>query len=155
MIQRIQTLYLLLTILTSGLFLTGSFLEFRNDTGELIKITFMGIYRSVGGNGFELTLKLIPMTVLILLIPLLSAVTVFLYKKRKLQLKAASVIIVIAIVLIILTVYYVFIVISRFKVDLVMTIKMFLPVVIMLFAILAFRAIKKDEDLVRSYDRLR
>ena len=155
MIQRIQTLYLLLTILTSGLFLTGSFLEFRNDTGELIKITFMGIYRSVGGNGFELTLKLIPMTVLILLIPLLSAVTVFLYKKRKLQIKAASVIIVIAIVLIILTVYYVFIVISRFKVDLVMTIKMFLPVVIMLFAILAFRAIKKDEDLVRSYDRLR
>ena len=155
MIQRIQTVYLLLTILTSGLFLTGSFLEFRNDTGELIKITFMGIYRSVGGNGFELTLKLIPMTVLILLIPLLSAVTVFLYKKRKLQLKAASVIIVIAIVLIILTVYYVFIVISRFKVDLVMTIKMFLPVVIMLFAILAFRAIKKDEDLVRSYDRLR
>ncbi|MBG0859198.1 MAG: DUF4293 domain-containing protein [Bacteroidales bacterium] len=155
MIQRIQTVYLLLTILTSGLFLTGSFLEFRNDTGELIKITFMGIYRSVGGNGFELALKLIPMTVLILLIPLLSAVTVFLYKKRKLQLKAASVIIVIAIVLIILTVYYVFIVISRFKVDLVMTIKMFLPVVIMLFAILAFRAIKKDEDLVRSYDRLR
>jgi tryptophan-rich sensory protein len=155
MIQRIQTVYLLLTILISGLFLAGSFLQFRNDTGEFIKITFRGIYRSVGGNGFELAGKLIPLTVVILLIPVISAVAIILYKKRKLQLKAASAIIFMAIVLIILTVYYVFIVISRFNAELVITIKMFLPVVILLFAILAFRAIKKDENLVRSYDRLR
>jgi K+ transporter len=58
-------------------------------------------------------------------------------------------------VLIALLVYYGITVIQRYHSELVPGIKMFIPVLILIFAILAYRGIKKDEDLVKSGDRLR
>ncbi|MCJ7449553.1 MAG: DUF4293 domain-containing protein [Bacteroidales bacterium] len=155
MIQRIQSVYLLLTTLLSGLFLKGSFLNFKNNAGDVININFRGICQTTGENGFDLIEKLIPLSALFILIPVLSIIAIFLFKTRKLQLKATFTLIILVIVLIALALYYGVAVIQRYHAELVPGIKMFIPMLILIFAILAYRGIKKDEDLVKSYDRLR
>jgi hypothetical protein len=51
--------------------------------------------------------------------------------------------------------YYILIFIQSHNVSLVPGIKTFIPVVTIILSILAYRGIKKDEALVKSYDRLR
>jgi hypothetical protein len=155
MIQRVQSVYLLMTTLLSGLFLKGSILKFKNDAGDMININFIGICQTTGENGFDLIERLIPLSVLFILIPVVSIVAIFLFKTRRLQLKVTFTLIILAIVLIALAVYYGIAVIQRYHAELVPGIKMFIPLVILIFTILAYRRIKKDEDLVKSYDRLR
>jgi peptidoglycan/LPS O-acetylase OafA/YrhL len=144
-----------MTTLLSGLFLKVDILKFKNDSGDMININFLGIFQTTGENGFDLIERLIPLSVLFILIPIVSIVAIFLFKTRKLQLKATFTLIILIIVLIALLVYYGITVIQRYHSELVPGIKMFIPVLILIFAILAYRGIKKDEDLVKSGDRLR
>jgi hypothetical protein len=51
--------------------------------------------------------------------------------------------------------YYLFWVIGKYHSELIPGFKMFVPLVILVFGILAYVGIKKDENLVKSYDRLR
>jgi hypothetical protein len=52
-------------------------------------------------------------------------------------------------------VFYSSSIIRKFNVDIVPGFEMFIPLIIIIFGILAYRRIKKDENLIRSYDRLR
>jgi hypothetical protein len=128
---------------------------FKNDAGDMINIYFKGIYLTTGEKGFDLAEKLIPLSILFFLIPVLSVATIFLYKKRKLQLKATFAVIILVTGLIMLAVYYGVSIIHRYQAELVPGIKMFIPFLILIFAILAYMGIKKDENLVKSYNRLR
>jgi len=155
MIQRIQSVYLLMTTLLSGLFLKGNILKFKNDAGENIYMNFTGIFRTTGENSYDLVERLIPLSLLFILIPVLSLVAIFLFKTRRLQIKATLALIVLIILLIVLVVYYGIIIIQRHNAELVVGITMFVPLLMLIFTILAYRGIKKDEDIVKSYDRLR
>jgi len=155
MIQRIQSIYLLLTTIMSVLFLKGSFLRFINNAGSELAIDFMGINQMNNEKGFELVEQMIPLTVIFILIPLISFLAIFLFKKRRLQLRITLIVIILALLLIMIVVYYVISVIHNYQVILIPGIKMFLLPLILLFALLAYRGIRKDEDMVRSYDRLR
>ncbi|HUU99689.1 MAG TPA: DUF4293 family protein, partial [Bacteroidales bacterium] len=84
MIQRIQSIYLLLTTIMSVLFLKGSFLRFINNAGSELAIDFMGINQMNNEKGFELVEQMIPLTVIFILIPLISFLAIFLFKKRRL-----------------------------------------------------------------------
>jgi hypothetical protein len=57
--------------------------------------------------------------------------------------------------LIIISIYYSYSVINRFDTKIIPGFKMVLPVLVFLFTLLAYRGIKKDDRLVKSYDRLR
>ncbi len=155
MIQRIQSLYLLLTTVLSGLFLKGSFLNFINKAGSEITINFKGIYQIAGEKGYPLIDKLIPISIILILIPVLSILAILLFKKRKLQLKVTLVLIIFAALLIAFSAYYGISVIQSYQATPVPGFKMFVPLLILVFSILAYRSIKKDENLVKSYDRLR
>jgi hypothetical protein len=155
MVQRIQSLYLFLTTLLSLLFLKGSFLNFGNITGYVINVTFNGIVRNRLGQGFELIEKLLPLSVLIILITMVSLVTIFIFKNRKIQLWLSLLLTIIVAGFIIALIYYSWFIISEFKVEIVLTFKMIIPVLMLIFAILAYRGIRKDDQLVKSYDRLR
>ena len=78
MIQRIQSLYLLMTSILSLLFLNGSFFNFIKKTGVIVKITFNGIEEGSDGQGFSLSEKLLPLSIIILLITAISIITIFL-----------------------------------------------------------------------------
>jgi ABC-type transport system involved in cytochrome c biogenesis permease subunit len=118
-------------------------------------MNFMGIWESSAGGNPEIIKSLIPLSVIVLVISLLSFTTIFLFKKRKLQLKLAVAIILLTIVFIGMTLYYLLWVTGKFQTELVPGVKMLIPLLILTFGILAFIGIKKDEKLVKSYDRLR
>jgi lipopolysaccharide export LptBFGC system permease protein LptF len=155
MIQRIQSVYLSVIALLSLFFFSGSFLSFSEKDGSIINVVFNGIFRVTAGKSPELIEKLIPLTALLLIIPLLSLVTVFLYKNRKLQMKLAIVLIVIIILIILAFVHVSMSVIAKFEASIIPEFKMILPVLMLILSILAFRGIRKDDQLVKSYDRLR
>ena len=155
MIQRIQSLYLSMTTLISLLFLKGNILKFINNEGIWYAVTFRGLGQITGENKFELVSTMVPLSVMFILIPLISLIAVLLFRYRKIQLRATLFLIILSLMLVAATAYYGISVIRDYDVSLVPGYKMFLPLLILILALLAYRSIKKDEELVRSYDRLR
>ena len=155
MIQRIQSFYLFLIAVLSGFLLTGSVLDFIDKKGSGIKVAFTEIIKSTGGQGIEVLEKLLPLTILIIIIPVFSLMTIFLYKNRKVQLRLALVLIILTATQLIAFVHVSLSVISKFEAHLIPGFKMIIPVLMLILSVLAYRGIRKDERLVKSYDRLR
>jgi hypothetical protein len=155
MIQRIQSLYLSVIFLFSFLFVRGSYLNFTDNTGSVIKITFSSIVRDSGLQGITDIEELLPLAIIIFLIPVLSLITIFLYKNRKIQMWLSVALIFLISVFIVTSSYYAWFVITNFGADVVPGLKMVVIVVMLVLAILAFRGIRKDDNLIKSYDRLR
>lgn len=155
MIQRIQSVYLLLTTLLTVLFLKGGFLSFAEKTGSAIKISFNGIISVTGSQPAELIEKLLPISILIIFIAALSFITIFLFKKRDIQLWFVRVLILLIVAFIAVSGFYTYNILTKYTATLVPGFKMFIPVLQLIFSILAFRGIKKDDQLVKAYDRLR
>jgi len=93
--------------------------------------------------------------VVVLLIIILSVVAIFLYKNRKIQIKIALATVFLSAALTALTAWFAYSAGEKYQAVLNPGIRTFLPLIILLFSILAFLGIRKDENLVRSYDRLR
>ena len=155
MIQRIQSLYLLLTTVFSVLFLNVSIIKFVDKSKDTLIINFGGINKITTGGGTELIEKLIPFSILLLLIPVLSIITIFFFKKRKLQIEFTKALLGIIVILICILGYYTFYVIRKFNAEIVPGANLILPVLMTICTYLAYRGIRKDVDLVKSYDRLR
>ncbi len=155
MIQRLQSVYLSLTTLLSLLFLNGSIINFIDKSGSVFKITFSWIVKETAGKGLEVVEKLIPLSIVIILIPLISLISIFFYRNRKIQLRLTLIVITSIIGFIILSGFYSMKVITGFGAEIVPGYKMVIPVLMLIFSFLAYRGIKKDDQLVKSYDRLR
>jgi len=155
MIQRIQSLYLFMTILLSVLFLVGNIFTFAGEPGVEYKTTLNGIYLVSDGVLTPQGHSTLPLTVFATLTALLSGITLFSFRNRKLQSKLAFSVIIVAFMLVLTSVYCIWYVISEFNTRFIPGYKMILPLVMMIFAFLAYRGIKKDDNLVKSYDRLR
>lgn len=146
MIQRIQTVYLLLTTITAVLFLTGEIFLLKNGTG----ISLSMINADMQSNALNLVLS-----VLLLAVPLFSFLIIFFYKKRKLQLRLTLLLLLLIIFMIGVSVYYVLKSTGTTDSGMVFNYKLILPVLMLIFTFLAYKGIRKDEEIVRSYDRLR
>lgn len=138
MIQRQQSLWLLLAAVASFLsfkfpFYTGNIIENNNTRFEELE----------GGSSFVL-LALTGASLLI------SAITIFLYKDRKAQLKLAILGIIITIILLVLY----FTEIKKFSNGNFALTSIFVLAVLIGY-IMAARGIRKDEKLVKSLDKLR
>ena len=155
MIQRIQSVYLSIIVLISILLIKGSILVFSEKTGSIIILTFNGILRNNAGQGFELIEKLLPLSILIILIVIVSLITIFVFKNRKIQLKVAMFLMILCTLLVIAFIHGSIIIISKFGASITPGIKMILPLVILILSVLAYLGIRKDDQLVKSYDRLR
>jgi len=155
MIQRIQSLYLFLTTIVSGLFLNGSFLSFISSNGSESFLRFSGIYQTTGETGSELIGRMIPVTVISLLIPFISFLAIFLFKKRSLQLKITLALMILEFLLIITGSFYTFEMVKSNSFSVNPELNTFFPFFEIIFTFLAFIGIRKDEMLIKSYDRLR
>jgi Domain of unknown function (DUF4293) len=155
MIQRIQSLYLLMTTILSAIFLEGKLFTFIDRTGSGISITLTGIYKETGNQAILLNERILPFAIIIIIILILSLGTIFVFKNRKIQLWLTRSIILFIVVLIFLETYYAVHIIKEFNGIIVPGFSLFIPVLLLLFSFLAHRGIQKDENLVRSYDRLR
>jgi 4-amino-4-deoxy-L-arabinose transferase-like glycosyltransferase len=155
MIQRIQSLYLLLITFISVFFQFGKMMKYTDDSGGILFINTRGLFMFTAENGTSQIEKLIPVTVILFIIPVISLVTIFLYRKRKLQMKFALGLIFILLILVVTLIYISLRIEVKFDAVFMPGIISFLPLLMFIFAFLAWRSIRKDEDLVKSYERLR
>jgi len=151
MIQRIQTLFLLAAAVLSGLLLTGDLINLSAGSGSLYSLGFPGLT----DNGGEVLQRLWPMTVILVLVPLLALAAVFLYKKRSIQMRLTMFVLLLSLGTIILGAFYILMFDRKIDVTLVWKVRAVFPLVSAILAWLAYRGIMKDELIVRSYDRLR
>ena len=150
MIQRIQTLFLALVVLAEVLVSQFSFASFTKES-IAYSLTTSGILNSDGNPVREDHKQLI----LALVIAIIAIVSIFLFKNRKSQVKATS------ILSLVILVQLAFIGTSLYQLnaDTIESLQIgtssFLSVISMIFTLLASKAIKKDEALVKSVDRIR
>lgn len=144
MIQRIQSIYLLgATILSGGLILLLSLWV----DGEQNEFFVLDAFK--GGN-----MMLIVLAVLFIVSAILSFSSIFQYKKRQLQFVLGRLIILINFIIIGLLVYYS----QNLSGEITVSEKgigLLIPIVTIVLVALANKSIKKDEELVKSVDRLR
>jgi hypothetical protein len=142
MIQRIQTLFLLLTTVVSAI---------------LFYIPLFGLPAADAASApgtFMITSNAL-LTILCAATGLLSFIVIFLYKKRIVQMKACRLILIIIFIMIGLLFYTSDTISNGLNQKVVFKIGTYLPLLQVIFVFLAHRGIKKDEALVRSADRLR
>ena len=148
MIQRIQTLYLLIIAALMAVTLFSGLAWFAGDAGEFGLYAF-GLKTAEG----ELVQSTVYMGVL------LPLVTIFLFRRRLLQIRLCVVEMVLLLGSLVMEGVYYFLSWRVFS-DLTFHTQGFkpaivLPLVCLLFAYLAARAIFRDELLVRAADRIR
>jgi len=137
MIQRIQTIYLILAfIATSVLMLFIPLWTLK--TGELFYFNQNPIYTLIVG-----------------LSTMLTIISIISYKKRQNQFVMGRLNIILNLILLGLFVYRSLNLSGEAVTVSEKGIGMFLPIVAIVLLVLANKAIKKDEDLVKSVDRLR
>ncbi len=130
MLQRIQTLYL---ILVAGMLCGFIYLPIAAlDTNSMV---ILNLYTWI--------------------IIVMNVVTIFLFKNRRLQMRLCILIIFLLIVLETVGLYMVYHIKSDMNPIFYRKIAIIFPILGIVFTYLAFRGIKKDDQLVKSYERLR
>ena len=140
MIQRIQTIYLILALVTTGILPFVFPIWNVSNNGTLSEVYF-----------FENTVY----TALFGLSTSLSLLSILFYKKRQHQFVIGRLNIILNLILLALFLYRSLNLSGETIMVSEKGIGMFLPIVAIVFLVLANKAIKKDEDLVKSVDRLR
>jgi uncharacterized protein DUF4293 len=155
MLQRIQSIYLLLSSLALFALFLFPFAHNVYVNGQSVSIMITGIFRDVNGHPVhdQFFVALTAVTVVMALLPL---IIIFFYKNRKQQIALC---------------YSAILVIIGFSFWVAQTVKgamgatvldthnwgigLFLSSVSILFIVFAVKAIQRDEKLVKSADRLR
>ena len=158
MIQRIQTVYLSLALIALAMLFFFPMASFLSDLSYL-KFYITGVKNMAPGGEVPLNLNLVsPLILGTIILLALAAITIFLYKNRARQIQLTSIAVMLNILLI-LSVLFIYIpLIERrtgIKPDYAGGLGIYLPIVSLMFLVLANRAIKRDDKLVRSSDRLR
>ena len=133
MIQRIQTVWLFLTAVLSGLLL---FMPITEKVNSEVSSSFPFEISFMIGN---------------CLIAFFAFITIFLYKNRPLQIKLSQGVLLLLILSCVMIAYY----IKVSPADIIYKYPIVFPIIAIVFNLLAIYSIKKDEKLVRSLDRLR
>lgn len=154
MIQRIQTIYLLIVVILLSITLLTPFAYFMGNGEQFILYVYA--LKSDSGEVVFPTLYAAVLPVLSLILPL---VTLFLYKRRMLQVRLCVVEMILLVGSISIMAIHYFLSDRLFS-ELVyssqgLKVSFALPFIALIFAWLAVRAIFKDELLIRSLDRIR
>jgi len=152
MLQRSQTLYLLGVFILTILMFTGSIADFSGDAGVLT-LKHSGIFNS---QGEKLELSTWPLTLFFSLVSLLAFLNIFSYKNRVRQMRLCIFLILISVGMVGMMFYYTWVAGNKF--DTSQTLyqwRFIIPPIAIILQYLAFRGIRKDELMVKAYDRIR
>jgi len=152
MIQRRQSLYLLIVFVLSIVLFTGPLGFIIDMEGKSIFLKHSGAF--LGDQ--KLDISTWPMTIMISISVILSFFSIFSYKNRPRQMRLSLFLMFFNMGFIVLQVYYVNYIMKHFNGDQFgFQWRIVIPPVMLVLLILAFQAIRKDEILVKAYDRLR
>lgn len=157
MIQRIQTLYLLgaILILLSVFFLPLA--QFRDDQNRVHEIFANGniVFASEASKTIADTHNTTLMYFFVLIEVLLLS-TIFLYKKRMQQMRMCVYSIVLLFASVAMLIFFTkTLAHNNDSVRFLFTFPAFTPLISALFTFFAFRGIRKDEELIKSLNRIR
>ena len=136
MIQRIQTLYLTITTIVAG-----------------VLPLYLSLWTVEGANVTFFAVQDMPILVAFYVIAALAALSIFLFKKRQNQFVLNRLNIILNVFLLGFFVYRSLNLSGEIISE--KGIGMLIPAISIVFLVLANKAIKKDEDLIKSVDRLR
>ena len=147
MIQRIQTVFLFLSAIFAGILFFAPIASFGVGE-EILNLSIFGVENHT--NAF----LLLALAILMFVVPV---VTIFMYKKRELQLKLSSLNVFLnALFCGLIFLFYVDNIQERLQAETVVyAFGTYIPLINMVLSILAMRWIKKDIELIKSIDRLR
>lgn len=153
MVQRIQTIYLLITAILMAVTVFSPLANFMMENTDNGFIYYTWAVESLDGNIFSRTWGVIVFTVLCAVLPFLN---IFLFKNRKLQIKIGNVTSLLILFLYVTIGVYAFsimgengLVLSNVKYGII------LPVIALIFNTMGVLQIRKDEKLVQSLNRIR
>ncbi len=161
MIQRIQTVYLLIIAILGILTLCLPIFGIHSPTIESDNIYMFDLWAKLP---LDIGTWVTFLPIVALLIPVVSGITIFLFKNRQLQIKLAIILLVFIVLFYILIAC--FVIIGYFELSLIfpegsgsyhidLKIGAFCLIIGMVINILSIAAIRRDEKLVRSLDRIR
>lgn len=158
MIQRIQTLYLSLAVIAIAFMFAFPLAQFFGENNAMI-FSVTGLKNMVPGDPDVFNpFIFLPIGIITVGIGLLSVFTIFQYKNRALQIKLTNVGVLSAVALI-MSIFFLYVPMIEKKINIIpdysKAYAIYLPLVVLVFMVLANRAIKRDDKLVRSADRLR
>ena len=155
MIQRIQTLYLLIVVILSSVTLFSPLVEFFDSASALSYVmNYKGVYQiQETGNLFQNDVW--TLTVLSAIIPLITLVTIFLFKNRVLQLRLTFFNTVLMAGWYAMLFIYIGFAKANLNADWTLEIVTAFPLINIILNLLAIRGIGKDEALVKSLNRIR
>ncbi len=150
MIQRIQSLYLLISF---GLIVSLFFIPFAeliNEAGD----SYLFLYRGLE-SGDKMVFMVYPVAILQTIIAFVGLVTIFLYKRRVLQIRLTIFNMICMLGLMGLVFYNIYNQEQELNAVVGYSIVNVFPLIAFIFDFMAMRAIRKDENLIRSMDRIR
>jgi len=151
MIQRIQSVYLLIAAAFMLLFYMVPICVFVTDT---FSYQFFSCHLTHPEN-LEPPVALMPLTLLPILSAIISLYSIFLYKKRKLQMRMGKINMLLIFTVFVIMLLYIY------RIDALLAGKVkigfsgIFPLLAFIFIVMANKGIKHDDDLVRSADRIR
>lgn len=159
MIQRIQTIYLLLVVILGTLlcfFAPVTFATPENaDTFRQLSMSFTHITDTTDPTQSIDLMNIVSLSIITIAIPLIALIVIFLFKKRILQARINIINVVLCLGYYAILAVYVWFAKNKYHVDWYITPWAAIPLVNLILTMMATRAILKDEALVRAADRIR
>lgn len=149
MIQRIQTVYLLISVLLIGSMFFLPLATLINDAND-----FTLLYRGLD-DGKELIIPTVALAILLSVATLVSFVTIFFYKKRMLQIRLCGLNMGFLIGSSGMIYFLGSQMAKELSAEVAYKIPFIFPIVALILTFLAIRSIGKDEALIKSMDRIR
>ncbi|MCQ2322847.1 MAG: DUF4293 domain-containing protein [Bacteroidales bacterium] len=155
MIQRIQSLYLFLAAVCSGLLFCFDLASF--DYGAtMMNLSVLGVDNQIDATYFGSSYTL-PLLVMAVIMTILPVITLLMYNRRRRQVKLCQLDMLLNLSFAVLVMlYYISDIQKSINSDIVsFGIAIYIPLASLIFNLLAIRGIKKDIELLRSVDRIR
>lgn len=152
MLQRVQTLYLMGVFILTLLMFTGPIAEFSAEEGVLT-LKHSGILNHLGE---KMQLSTWPLTLIFSLVSILSFFNVFSYKNRVRQMRLCIFLMLVSFGMAGMMFYYTWVAVNKFEtLQTLYQWRFVIPPIIIILLYLAFRGIRRDELMVKAYDRIR
>ncbi|TAJ10492.1 DUF4293 family protein [Marinilabiliaceae bacterium JC017] len=153
MLQRKQTIYLLVATLVTGSLFFQKLVSFISSTNLYI-MKFNGIFTAKTDNP-ELTMSTLAFTILLGLSVAMGLVTVFLFKKRMIQIRLCALNIGLMLGITGMIYYFAKTGARELAAEYTFHFPIVLPLIAIILTVMAIKAIGRDEALIRSMDRIR
>ncbi len=156
MIQRIQTIYLLLAAIMALLAFFFPVAWFYGDANVIQLFAYSAVDHVKDNAPLMQQAGFIPSLIIAVLLVLLPVLIIFLYKKMQMQLKWLNLVILLAVIQVALHFFYYVPAFSKASgAEASYSFGVFVPLLVIVFLLLARMGIRKDIRLLRSVDRIR